>query len=446
MKLRDVVAGANASMYHRLDFKRIRGVFYPRSEREVVDAIEQARAKGYEVTPKGGGSGLSGACTGGNRDRFIITTLQMKEILTISKDQGFIDVQPGATPDEINEMLEPMGMKLYVAPSSRDIATLGGLLATDGGGNDTWVNGTMRDNTKRVKMVLYDGTLLTVDWDGVRSNNAELALELNKREMTIHDVASAHGTLGFVTELRVAIGPIVVEELIGALATYEDYDELGNALDRMIKAKSPIRYGEAIAEAHKDVRGDLTPPILILQFPERAKGDLESITDFEEVDSEELERLKEFRTKLPKSNPNEGFQAPLFEGYGFFEESLRGLQSRMEAINGLLRENGFEPFGKYGHGPSKWYLGDNSPAYGLILHSREIRPPDKTGKEMFEAVLKIVDLCQEIGITPKPEHKWPFSDEVKKTRIEELRTVMGERFNDFIFEPDCASETLSSMV
>ncbi|UCE11581.1 MAG: FAD-binding oxidoreductase [Candidatus Thorarchaeota archaeon] len=446
MKLRDVVAGANASMYHRLDFQKIRGVYYPRSEAEVVEAIEQARAKGYEITPKGGGSGLSGACTGGNRDRFIVSTLQMKELLTISKDQGYVDVQPGATPDEINEVLEPMGMKLYVSPSSRDIATLGGLLATDGGGNDTWANGTMRDNTVRVKMVLYDGRRLIVDWEGVRSDDAELALELNKKDMTIHDVASAHGTLGFVTELRVTIRPLVEEHLMGAIAVYEDFDALGSALDRMIKSETPIRYGEAIVEAHKDVRDDLTPPILILEFPEKEKASIAETTDFEEVDSGELERLKDIRIKLPKRNPNEGVQAALFEGYGFFEDSLRGMQSRMEAINGLLIEDGFEPFAKYGHGPSKWYLGDNTPAFGLIMHSREIRPTDKTGKELFETVLKIVDLCDDMGITPKPEHKWPFSDKAKKTRIEELRTIIGEGFNAFIFEPECASETLSSMV
>ena len=67
MKLRDVVMGANASMYKRIDFKRIRGAFYPKTEEDVRAAIEYARKNNYEVTPKGAGTGLSGACTGGNR-------------------------------------------------------------------------------------------------------------------------------------------------------------------------------------------------------------------------------------------------------------------------------------------------------------------------------------------------------------------------------------------
>ena len=244
MKLRDVVAGANASIYYRLDFKRIKGVFYPRTEQDVVVAILRAKEMGYDVTPKGGGSGLSGGCTGGNNDRIIITSLQMKEILTVSKDQGYVDVQAGATPDEINELLAPLDFKFFVSPSSRDIATVGGLLNTDGGGNDTWVNGTMRDNTIRVKMVLYDGRRLTVGSNGVKSDDSDLEAELNKKGMTIHDVASSHGTLGYVTEIRVKIKPVVQEELAGAVAHYDDFDALGKAIDGMVKNKLPIRYGE----------------------------------------------------------------------------------------------------------------------------------------------------------------------------------------------------------
>ena len=78
------------------------------------------------------------------------------------------------------------------------------------------------------------------------------------------------------------------------------------------------------------------------------------------------------------------------------------------------------------------------------MHSREIKPEHKTGAEVFKTVLLIVEKCEELGITPKPEHKWPFSDEVKKARIQELRQVLGGGFNDFIFESEC-NEVLAGM-
>jgi hypothetical protein len=445
MKIRDVVIGANASIYYRMNFKKIKGVFYPRTESEIVDIISKAHENEYDVTPKGGGSGLSGACTGGDKERIMISSLRMNQVFTISKDQGYVDAQPGATPDEINELIEPIGMKFWVAPSSRDIATIGGILSTDGGGNDTWINGTMRDNTLRVKMVLYDGTRMTVDWKGVKCENEVLESELNKAGMTIHDIASAHGTLGFITELRVAIRPFTSEALMGGLAEYHDANALGIALATMIKTKSPIRYGEAIVQAHDDVRGDLNPPLQVLQFPETYQSDLKEITDFQSLTDQQLEAMKDVRVKLPKRNPKGGVQVALFEGYGFHDQSLVRMQECVDRIDELLRSRGLEPFAKYGHAPSKWYLGTNEAAYGIIMHSREIKPEHQSGQEIFGTVVKIVELCEELGITPKPEHKWPFSDTVKRERLNQLRVIIGTGFNSFILDPEC-NEMLSAMV
>ncbi len=445
MKLRDYVIGANASMYYRLNFKKIKGVFYPRTEQELVEIIKHAKENGYGITPKGGGSGLSGACTGGDKERIMISSLQMNQIISISKDQGYVDVQPGATPDEINKILEPLKLKFWVAPSSRDIASVGGIISTDGGGNDTWQNGTMRDNTMRIKMVLYDGSRLTVDWKGVRCENNEIENELNKLGMTIHDVAGCHGTLGFISELRVNIRPFPAHNLIGGVAHYQDLNQLGKVLTDMIEEKCPIWYGEVIAEAHKDVRGDMKPPLLILEFPDDYTCDLKGITDFEPITKEELKYYKDVRLKLPKRNPKEGMQVALFEGYGFYGTSLLKMQDCVNEINDLLRSHDLEPFAKYGHGPSKWYIGDNSPTYGIVLHSREIRPPEKSGVEIFNAVTDIVELCKKLGVTPKPEHKWPFSDDVKNARLRELRNVIGGGFNEFILDPRC-NDILASMV
>ncbi len=446
MKLKDIAAAANASMYHRPDFKKIKGAFYPRNEDELAEAVKRAREGGYEITPKGGGSGLSAGCTGGNAERVIVSSLKMDKVLSISLEEGHADVQAGITPVQLNDILATMSMKFLVTPSSRDIATIGGLMGTDGGGNDTWANGTMRDNTLHAKVILYDGTKLKVGWDGVECENEVLEAALNKKGMNLNDLASSHGTIGFVSELRVKIKPLPRKRLLGGLAEYENANVLGEVLTTMIEEKCPITYGEAIVEAHPDVRGDLKPPLLILEFPFDYSCDLREITHFEPLTKTELNRMKEIRLKLPKRNPKDGVQVALFEGYGFHGENLLNMQEGISEINSLLQQHDFVPFAKSGHAPSKWYLGDNHPAYGIVMHSREIRPQNKSGVEIYKTVEALVAKCQELGITPKPEHKWPFADEVKKARLQELRMILGERMNSFIFEPNCASETLASMV
>ncbi|MEM2142079.1 MAG: FAD-binding oxidoreductase [Candidatus Thorarchaeota archaeon] len=445
MKLREAVMGANASVYYKVDITKIRGAFYPRTEEEVVEVIRQAREKGFSVTPKGGGSGLSGACTGGNRDRVMISTLQMRQILCVSKDQGYVDVQAGATPDEINAVLSPIGMKFYVAPSSRDVASVGGLLSTDGGGNDAWTAGTMRDNTLRAKMVLYNGHRVTVDRSGVRCDDPALESALNGIGFSLDDVAGSHGTLGFITELRLVIKPTVRETLVGGTVHYSDGNEMGQSIARMIDRKIPITYGEVIYSAHDDVRGDLRPPLMIIELPQERFDDLKQLVDLKRLSGAELSSLKDIRLKLPKRNPKTGLQMAIFEDYGFHGRSLQRMQDCIEDIDRLLVEHRFTPFAKYGHAPSKWYLGNNRPAYGVILHSREIRPEGGSGEQIFKTVLDIVDLCRRLEITPKPEHKWPYDDVEKNRRLMQIREIIGTGFNDFVLSPDYAS-VLGSMV
>ena len=296
-----------------------------------------------------------------------------------------------------------------------------------------------------MKMVLHDGRLLTIDEKGVKSNDLDLEAQLNKIGMSIHDVASSHGTLGFITEMRLLIRPTLKETKIGGLAEYTECNALGEVLTKMIERKTPIRYGEAITSAHPDVREDLNPPLLILEFPEENESDVKDITDYKPLDSKQLAKMKDIRIKLPKRNPNVGIQVALFEGYGFYDQSLLKLQDSLNEVDALLISHGMTPFAKYGHGPSKWYLGDNTPTYGLILHSREIKPEGKTGQQMLDTILAIVEKCEQLGVTPKPEHKWPFSDADKKKRLDDIRQIIGEGFNPFLLSPEC-NDVLSSMV
>lgn len=443
--MRDVAIGANVSMFHRLDFRKIKGAYYPKNEEEVIAAVEHAKRHGFSVTPKGGGSGFSAGCTGGNDERVMISSLQMKGVLKISKKQGYIDVQPGITPDKINKVLEPMGMRFRVTPSSRDVATVGGIMSTDGGGNDAWVNGTMRDNTIHVKIVLYDGHRVTVEWNGVKCDDAQLEDQLNEKNVTIHDVAGSHGTMGFITELRLAVKPEDKEPLVGAILEFDNNDTLGKSVSRMIETKCPVKYSEAIMMVHEDIREGLNPPLMLMQYPK--DFDMKAYEpDIKNLDSPELQRLIDYRLKLARRNPKKGVMMALFEDYGIHGSSLAAVQHVVEEIDSLVMRYGYEPFAKYGHAPSKWYLGDNSATYGLLMHCYEVRPEGRTSQEAYQAVKEIVKLCDDLGMTPKPEHKWLYSDEVKKARIEEIRNVIGHGFNPFIFEPDCASDTLSSMI
>ena len=79
------------------------------------------------------------------------------------------------------------------------------------------------------------------------------------------------------------------------------------------------------------------------------------------------------------------------------------------------------------------------------MHSREKRPDDLTPKVVFDTIIALVNICEEMGVTPKPEHKWPYSKNTgKHKRLIELTKILGKQFNPFIL--DCSLEELADLV
>ena len=161
-------------------------------------AIDFAKENNLPITSKGGGSGMSGACTGSSRKKVVISSMRLKKIHEINYDEGYAIVEPGLTPDELNEVIQEQrpDWKFFVAPSSRDIATLGGILSTDGGGNDAWLAGTMVDNVLEVELLDYNNNTIVVEKIDndvkkakITSTDEKLAKKLMEKNFSILDIS-----------------------------------------------------------------------------------------------------------------------------------------------------------------------------------------------------------------------------------------------------------------
>jgi len=460
-KLQQYIIGANASIFQKIDPESNVKVFVPETEEELRAAIAFARENDLPITSKGGGSGMSGACTGASRKKVVISSMRMKKILEINFEEGYAIVEPGITPDELNAEIQKQraNWKFFVAPSSRDIATVGGILSTDGGGNDAWLAGTMADNVLEVELFDYQENKITitkVDNDNSKATitcaNTALQEKLQKANLSILDVAGAHGTLGFIAKLKVQIKPQPeYNNQSYALAHAKKLNALGKIIYDLIEADIPLTYGEAIVEArHPEIAQKTEPPMLILEYPNEYKEKVEAIcraikdVRYEPVNKEKYEQMKETRIKMAKRNPPEGYQLALFEGYGIAGENLLRFEEIVTKINQTLKEFSFEPFIKFGHAPSVYHH-DDKKIKGIIMHSREKRPEKLTSEIVFNSIVALVELCEKEGVIPKPEHKWPFSKTTQKyKRLRELTAILGNKFNPFIL--DSTLEELAELV
>ena len=462
-KLERIIIGSNASIFQKIDPDSNVAVFTPTNEEEIRDAIRFAQENKLPITTKGGGSGLSGACTGGSRKKVVLSTMRLKKVLDLNFDEGYAIVEPGITPDELNEIIQQKrsNWKFFVAPSSRDIATLGGMLSTDGGGNDAWLAGTMIDNVLAVELIDYENNTIVIEQQKdsndklnvkITCENKELEKKLTKVNFSLMDIAGSHGVLGIISKIKVVIKKLPdVGELSYALVHCNNLNAFGKVIAILIESNIPLTYGESIVQAeHPEISGETNPPMFILEFPKSYNNKMKNIIDkiqettFSEVTKEEFEKKKDIRINMAKRNPPDGYQIALFEGYGVYGENLQKFEQVIKEINESLGRHKFLPFIKFGHAPSCWHVG-NEKIKGIIMHSREVRPPDFTPDLVFDGIVDLVETCERLGVTPKPEHKWPFSKTTEKyKRLITLTKILGKQFNPFLL--DCSLQELSELV
>jgi hypothetical protein len=463
-RLQRFIIGANASIFQKVDPKSNVAVFTPKTEQEIITAIDFARERDLPITAKGGGSGLSGACTGGSRDKVIISTSKLKTIHEINFQEQYAVVDAGVTPNELNEALQERkkGWHLYVSPSSRDIATVGGMVSTDGGGNDAWLAGTMIDNVLAIVFYDYNSNKIIIercceeDQEGItiHSENKELAATLRNHKMSLLDFAGSHGVLGFISRVKVHIKPERMDrekkQVTQALIHPQNLNHFGKILSFLVENKYPIYYGESVVEAyHPTIQETVNPPIFILECPTTRFRELATFCEKQQAaidipSKEEFVEIQDLRLNISKRNPPEGYQIGLFEGYGISGESLSDFEKVIKKINETLNKHHFQPFLKYGHSPSLWHH-EGQRHQGIIMHSREVRPKEITSQKIFDVIVDLVDVCLALNVTPKPEHKWPYLRGTKKhSRLLELTKLLGAKFNPFIL--NCTIEELSEMV
>src|SRR3984957_11398892 len=127
----------------------------PKNIQQAAALIQAAFAAGISVTPRGGGTGLSGGAIG---DGLVVDFARHnRQIFGFDKERRTVRVGPGVVLDQLNSFLKPHGFRFGpdVATSSR--ATLGGMIANDSSGSHTPVYGTTGQHVQSLDLIMADG-------------------------------------------------------------------------------------------------------------------------------------------------------------------------------------------------------------------------------------------------------------------------------------------------
>ena len=132
------------------------GVVVPKSAEDIVVAVQVAAEMHVPITPRGGGTSLSGQSIGPGV--VLDCSKYLNNVLDIDAAGRTARVQPGVVLDQLNRALAPHNLLFGPEVSTSSRANLGGMMGNNSAGSRSIVYGKTIDHVRRLDVVLGDGS------------------------------------------------------------------------------------------------------------------------------------------------------------------------------------------------------------------------------------------------------------------------------------------------
>ncbi len=213
-------------------------VVRPRRREAVAAVLGTCLDAGVPVTPRGGGTGLSGGALpveGG----VVLDLTGLDRIVAIDEANMTVTVEPGVVTEVLQDAVEARGLFYPPDPASRGSCTIGGNIAEDAGGPRAVKYGTTGAWVMALEAVTMDGTV-------VRTGSA------CRKDVAGYDLTrllvGSEGTLAVVTEATLRLIPAPAARRL-FLAAFPDLESgIGGVLEVLGRVTPSVcEYLEAAA-------------------------------------------------------------------------------------------------------------------------------------------------------------------------------------------------------
>jgi len=212
---------------------------------EVQTAMRWAAAHRVAVVPRGAGSGLSGGSSA--VDGGIVISLERMRAVEIDTACRVAVVEPGAFNAEVKAAASAHGLWYPPDPSSFEICSIGGNVATNAGGLCCVKYGVTTDYVLGLDVVLADGTLVTLGGKRIK-DVAGLSL--------VKLFVGSEGTLGIVTRaiLRLVPEQAPRSTMVASFATVQEAAEAVVAIGAILRPSMMELMEKVAINAVEDYR------------------------------------------------------------------------------------------------------------------------------------------------------------------------------------------------
>lgn len=197
-------------------------VVFPTTTEEVAETVKVCRRHQQPFVARGSGTGLAGNAVPLGNPVVIVTTM-MNEVLSVDVSERVAWVQPGVLNLDLTRHVSTWGLHYAPDPSSQQVCTIGGNVATNSGGPHCLAYGVTSAHVLAMKVVLADGTITKLG-----------GLEPEPVGYDLRGVfVGSEGMLGIATEIAVRLMPNP-PEVATMLLDFEDVSAGASAVSAII--------------------------------------------------------------------------------------------------------------------------------------------------------------------------------------------------------------------
>lgn len=230
----------------------------PASERELIDVLDWCDAAGAVVVPWGGGSSVVAGVEPPRTDRPVVTIdlRRLDRVLEIDPVSQAARIQAGTYGPALEAQLRPSGLTLRHFPQSFEFSTLGGWIATRGGGHYATLYTHIDDFVEALRVVTPRGVSQSLRVPGSGAGPSPDRLFIG-----------SEGILGIITEAWMRLRPRPVHRAAASVRfrSFEQGAQCVRAISQAHLYPANTRLLDA-TEALVNGAGDGSHCVLVLAF------------------------------------------------------------------------------------------------------------------------------------------------------------------------------------
>ncbi|MGJ3233417.1 FAD-binding oxidoreductase [Marivirga sp.] len=242
-------------------------VLKPSTPEEISAIMRKCNEHLIPVTPRGGGTGLSGGALP-TKKGVVISMEKFNNILSIDELNLQATVEPGVITEVFQNAVKEKGLFYPPDPSSKGTCFLGGNLAENAGGPKAVKYGVTRDYVLNMEVVLPNGEIIWTAANVLKNSTGYNLTQL---------MCGSEGTLGIITKIVFKLRPFPKKD-VTLLAPFTSNEEACRAIAAIFKAgvaPSGMEFMErdAIVKTQDYIKNEMGETVSV-DLPDHVKAQL----------------------------------------------------------------------------------------------------------------------------------------------------------------------------